>query len=330
MMVEEADRIGARWRDGDTINLDRDLAELTLRVVSRSLFSHEVAGDVAAITGAVASLQESFSQIEILPSWVPLPRRRRARHALQAIDSVMYRLIAARRIATAPEAASGTPDLLHMLLKVRDDEGDGAGLTDTEVRDQLVTFYLAGHETTSQALTWTMYLLALHPEVEARLYAELAAVLGERAPGFEDVEALQYTERVVRESMRLYPPVYALARKAAVATAIGDYTVPAGSDVALWIYLAHHDPRWFPQPERFNPDRYDDAATDAPRHAYLPFGSGARTCVGKTFAMIEAVLILATIARRWRLRVAPDQRIAIKTRVTLMPKFGMRMIVERR
>lgn len=329
MMVEEAERTAARWGEADTVELDRDLAELTLRVVSRALFNHEVAADVDVITGAVAVLQESFSQLDILPRWMPTPRRRQASRALQAIDAMMYRLIAVRR-ARGRSAAAAAPDLLQMLLDVRDVEGDGAGLSDTEIRDQLVTFYLAGHETTSQALTWTLYLLSQHPEVEARLHAELAAVLGDRVPTFEDFDALVYTEKIVRESMRIYPPVYAIARKSAQATTIGDYTVPAGSEVALWIYLAHHDPRWFSDPERFEPDRFDDEAAERPRHAYLPFGSGARTCIGKTFATIEAVLILATLARRRRLRLVPGHRVALKTRVTLMPKFGMHMIVERR
>ena len=327
MMVAEAARTADSWRDGESVELTRDFAELTLRVVSRSLFSHEVADDVAAITGAVAVLQESFSQIDILPQWVPTAMRRRTRNALQAIDTMMYRLIAKRR-AAGFDIKNTEPDLLHMLLAARDEEGDGAGLNDTEIRDQLVTFYLAGHETTSQALTWTMYLLSQHPEVEARLHAEVDQVLCDRLPGFDDVDSLVYTEKVVRESMRLFPPVYSLARKAGIDTQIGDYQVPAGSEVALWIYFSHHDPRWFSDPEHFDPDRFDNASY--PRHAYVPFGSGARTCVGKTFATMEAVLLLATLVRRWRLRLESDQRIAMKTRVTLIPKFGMRMRAELR
>lgn len=329
MMVEEAVRTADTWQPGQTVDVGRDLAELTLRVVSRALFSHDVGTEVDAITGAVAELQDSFNRPDLLPRWLPTPRRRRGRQAVQAIDTVMYRLIEARRAAAvhAPE----TPDLLQMLLDVRDEEGDGHGLSDREIRDQLVTFYLAGHETTAQALTWTLYLLSGHPEVEARLHEELDRVLGDRDPGFADFDALTYTERVVQESMRLFPPVYALARKAEREAQIGDYTVPAGSEVGLWIYMAHHDERWFPDPERFDPDRFaEPASAGRPRHAWLPFGGGARTCVGKTFATIEAVLILAAIARRWRLRLAPGHPVALKTRVTLMPKHGMRMTAERR
>lgn len=328
MMVEEATRTASRWRAGQTLDIGRDLSALTLRVVSRSLFSHEVGHDVEVITGAVTELQESFNRPEFLPRWVVTPRRRRGRRALRAIDEVMYRLIAARR--ASPGGTAAAPDLLQMLLGVRDDEGDGAGLTDTEIRDQLVTFYLAGHETTSQALTWTLYALSQHPVVEARLHAELDSVLGDRPATFADFDRLVYAERVVREAMRVYPPVYALARKCERDTSVGGFDVPAGSEIGLWIYLAHHDPRWFPEPGRFDPDRYEDGDANRPRHAYLPFGGGARTCIGKTFATIEAVLILATLLQRWRLRLAPGHPVELKTRVTLMPKFGMKMVAERR
>ncbi|MGR8919093.1 MAG: cytochrome P450, partial [Gammaproteobacteria bacterium] len=329
MMVEEAARAADGWRAGETFDLGGAMAATTLRVVSRALFSHEVAQDVNAITGAVAVLQDGFSRLDLLPRWLPTPRRLRARRALGAIDAVMYRLIAARRALEASTA--DVPDLLQMLLDARDAEGDGAGLTDTEIRDQLVTFYLAGHETTSHALTWTLYLLSQHPEVEARLYAELETVLGDRDPTFADVDALVYAERVVRESMRLYPPVFAIARKTAGAARIGEYTVPAGSEVALWFYFAHRDERWFPDPERFDPERFaEGGGAERHRHAYLPFGGGARTCIGKTFATIEAVLILATLVRRWRLRLAPGHPVDVQTRVTLMPRYGMKMVAERR
>lgn len=330
MMVEEAARTADSWQAGQTIDLGADLAELTLRVVSRSLFSYEVADDVDAITGAVAVLQDGFSRLDLLPRWLPTPRRRRARRALAAIDDVMYRLIAQRR-AGGDRVAAAAPDLLQMLLDVRDEEGDGGGLSDNEIRDQLVTFYLAGHETTSQALTWTLYLLSQHPDIEARVQAELETVLGERDPSFADADALVFTELVVRESMRLYPPVFAIARMTEREASIGDYTIPPSSEVALWFYFAHRDARWFPEPERFDPDRFaNDSAVNRPRHAYLPFGGGARMCIGKTFATIEAVLILATLLRRRRLQLAPGHPVDVQTRVTLLPRHGMKMVAEER
>ena len=330
MMVEEAERTAMRWRDGEPVDLGTAMTELTLRVVPRSLFSHEVAGEVDAITGAVAVLQDSFSRPALLPRWVPTPRRRRVRRSIGAIDDMMYRMIAARR-AGSHEGGQDDPDLLQMLVDVRDEEGDGAGLTDTEIRDQLVTFYMAGHETTSHALTWTLYLLSQNSEAEARMHAELAGVLEERLPTFEDFDNLPYTESVVEESMRLYPPVYVIARKAAEDACIGDYPVPAGSEVALWIYMTQRDARWYPDPETFNPDRFaGEHASKRLRYGYLPFGVGARTCIGKTFATIEAVLILATLAQRFKLSLAPAHRVGLKTRVTLLPKYGMKMIAHAR
>ena len=328
MMVEEASAMAAQWQHGQTIDLGAEMTRLTLTIVSRALFSHEVSDDVGAITRAVTVLQEAFSAPPILPRWIPTPLRVRSRLARRAIDRVMYRLIAARRGAAPPGEDA---DLLQRLIDARDEAGDGRGLSDEEIRDQLVTFFLAGHETTSHALTWTFYLLSRNPDVATAMHDELNAVLGNEAPGFEACDALPFTERVVKESMRIFPPVYAIARKAVTDNRVGGYTVPAGSEVGLWFYQAHHDPRWFEEPERFDPDRFaDPAAIQRMKNAYLPFGLGARTCIGKTFATIDAVLLLATITQRWRLSLAPEQQVAISTGVTLMPKYGMRMVLEAR
>ncbi len=333
MMVEETSLMIARWHDGQPIDLGTELTQLTLRIVSRSLFSYKVGDDVNAITGAVTVLQDSFSQLDWLPRWMPSPRRRQVQRALRSLDEVMYRLIASRRDAmkSAAIGATGPADLLQRLLDARDDEGDGAGLSDKEIRDQLVTFFLAGHETTSNALTWTFYLLSQHPEVTTKLHAELAQVLGDRLPRFEDFDSLPYAEQVVKESMRLYPPVFAIARKAIADSQIGGYVVPAGSEVVMWIYKTHHDPRWFANPEAFDPSRFADPdSLQQMKNAYLPFGLGARTCIGKTFATIEAVLILATVTQRFRLSLAPKHKVALKPRVTLTPKFGMKMVAHAR
>ncbi|MBI2801776.1 MAG: cytochrome P450 [Gammaproteobacteria bacterium] len=334
MMVQEATDMIERWRDGRQIDLGAELTRLTLRIVSRSLFSHEVGDDMDAITGAVTVLQDSFSRPDLLPRWVPSPQRRKARRALRSIDEVMYRLIALRRNGTGSDTVheSGeTADLLQRLIDARDEEGDRAGLSDKEIRDQLVTFFIAGHETTSHALTWIFYLLSQHPDITAKLNDEIERVLRGRPPRFEDFDALPYTEQIVKESMRLYPPVFAIARKAIADSHIGGYFVPAGSEVGIWTYMAHHDPRWFPRPEVFDPARFTDPESlQRMKNAYLPFGLGARTCIGKTFATIEAVLLLATVAQRYRLSLVPNHPIALKPRVTLMPKFGMKMIVHTR
>lgn len=334
MMVEETAAMMATWQDGQTIDVGAAMTRLTLRIVSRSLFSHEVGDDIAAITNAVTVLQDSFSTIDFMPAWWPNRQRRLAREALHSLDAVMYRLIAERRqrLAALPGGAGGTPgDLLQRLLEARDDEGDGTGLTDREIRDQLVTFFMAGHETTSQALTWTFYLLSQNPAIVTRLHDELSRVLAGRAPRFEDFDALTYADQVIKESMRMLPPVYAIARKAITDTRIGEYDVPAGSEIGVWIYMPHHDPRWFERPESFEPERFaDPASLQRMKHAYLPFGTGARTCIGKTFASIEAVLLLASIAQGFNLTLAPGQRFGLKPRVTLIPKYGMKMVVHAR
>jgi cytochrome P450 len=289
----------------------------------------------------MAAFQERLAGPDLVPSWVPWPRRRRLEEAIADLDRIVYGLVAARRAEKKvpdPRAHDGgaphTPgsaDLLHLLVTASDEEGDGGGLTEEEVRDEIVTLFLAGHETTSNALTWTWYLLSRHPAVEARLHDELDAVLEGRPPSLENLDRLPYTEQVIKEAMRLYPPVYVMARMAREDTEIGGYPVPRGSEVVLWIYRTHHDPRWYPDPDRFDPDRFAPAAeTKLPRLAYAPFGAGPRTCIGKSFAMIEARLILTVMAQRFRFTLAPGQRVEPAARITLGSKYGMKMRVRRR
>ncbi|MBK7398439.1 MAG: cytochrome P450 [Myxococcales bacterium] len=258
--------------------------------------------------------------------------RRRFRRSVEAIDRIVYRMIRERR-AESPEAAP--QDLLQSMIAAVDSEGDGAGLSEREMRDQLVTLFLAGHETTSHALTWTFYLLSQNPSAERALHEELDRVLGRgreaRLPTFEDLPQLPYTEMVLKESMRIYPPVYLLARRAAEDVEIGGYVIPKGSELVLWVYLTHHDARWFPEPEAFRPERFTpEAEASLPKNAYVPFGAGPRACIGKTFAMIEARLLLATIAQSFRLEHAEGHRVAMNPRVTLNPKHGMKMVARAR
>jgi cytochrome P450 len=292
------------------------------------LFSHDAGRDAATVSRAMTAFQARLTAPDLVPRWLPSPRRRRIEQAIEDLDGIVYGLIAARREQGEPP---DPPDLLHMLVTAIDEEGDGARLTEREVRDELVTLFLAGHETTSNALTWTWYLLSQHPAVEAKLHEELDAVLRGRPPALDDLDRLPYTEQVVKESMRLYPPVFMVARMAREDTEIGGYPVPRGSEVVLWIHQTHHDPRWYPEPEAFEPERFA-AAEEAklPKLAYAPFGAGPRACIGKSFAMIEARLILATIAQRFRFTLAPGQRVEPAARITLGQKHGMRMVVHRR
>lgn len=328
VMVEEAARTVSTWRDGEAREVSADMMALTLRVVSRTLFGHDAAGDVGDVARAMKDFQEISSRPDLLPAWVPSPSRRRLHRAVATLDGVIHDIVAKRR-AAGPAGAGD--DLLQHLLDAVDEEGDGGGLSPREMRDQLVTLFLAGHETTSHALTWTLYLLSQNPDAERRLHDELDAALGGRAPTLADLDALPYTEQVIKESMRLYPPVYMVARKASEDTTLGGHPVPRGSEVVLWIYLTHRDPRWFPDHAAFRPERFAPEAEAAlPKHAFMPFGAGPRACIGRGFAMMEAKLLLAVMAQRHRLALSPGHPVDVLPRVTLMPKHGMKMTAHAR
>ena len=327
-MVAEASRTVAGWRDGEAREVSADMMELTLRVVSRTLFGHDAGGDVGDVARAMKDFQSIAARPDLLPAWMPSPWRRRLDRAVATLDRIIHDIIARRREAGA---AGKGDDLLQMLVDAVDEEGDGQGLSLQEMRDQLVTLFLAGHETTSHALTWTLYLLSQNPAAESRLHAELDAVLAGRAPTLADLDALPYTEQVIKESMRLYPPVYMIARQAAEDTTIGGHHVPRGSEVVLWVYLTHRDPRWFPDHASFRPERFAPEAEAAlPKLAWLPFGAGPRACIGRGFAMMEAKLLLAVMAQRHRLALVPGHRVEVLPRVTLVPRHGMRMTVHAR
>lgn len=321
MMTDEAERVRSALTDGATLDVSNEMMELTLRVVCRTLFSHDVTGETSDVARAMVVLQDSVSRAELIPQWIPTPHRRRFREAVEAIDRIVFSMIKERRGSTEKN------DLLQSLVTAVDEEG-GARLSEREVRDQLVTLFLAGHETTSHALTWTWYLLSQNPDQERLLHEEVDR-LGGRLPTADD--ALPYTEQVIKESMRMYPPVYLLARRSAEEVEIGGFTLPPGSEIVLWIYMTHHDPRWFPEPLSFRPERFTpENEQKLPKNAYVPFGAGPRVCIGKSFAMMEARLLLATIAQRYRLELVPGHRVAMKPRVTLNPKYGMRMTARAR
>jgi len=218
--------------------------------------------------------------------------------------------------------------LLSMLLRAQDEEGDGGQMTDLQLRDEAITIFLAGHETTANTLTWTWYLLSEHPDIEQRLHRELDSVLAGRLPTAEDFPRLQYTEMVITEAVRLYPPAWILGRRALKDYKLGPYIVPAGAIVIMSPYVMHHDPRYFPDPFRFDPDRWmAEARAPRPQFSYFPFGGGPRRCIGEGFALMESIMVLATLAQKWSLRRAVDQPVALQPLVTLRPKHGMRMVL---
>jgi cytochrome P450 len=324
-MVRLADRTAEGWSDGQPLDAHAEMARLTLAVVSRTLFGTDLpAGESRSITGALngtlAQFDRVFSPLLPITQRLPLPATRRFRAAHATFDRLVYGLIERRRA----EGATGD-DLLSMLLRAQE---AGAGMTDTQVRDEAITLFLAGHETTSSALSWVWYLLAQHPDVRSEWHAELDEVLGDRPPAAADLPRLSLTDAVLHEAIRLYPPAWAIGRTALEAHAAGGFDVPAGGTVVVSPWLLHRDPRWFPDPLAFRPGRWP--AGPEPRHAYVPFGAGPRMCIGEPFAWMEATLLLATIGRRWQLDAAPGARVELQPVVTLRPRHGMPMTVHAR
>jgi cytochrome P450 len=324
VMAAFAQRIAQRWQSGTAFDVAPEMMRLTLAIVGETLFGSDIESDAGPVGEALTEIQELLP-VSLIPGseWfdrVPLPSNVRFWRARDRLEEVIYRLIAAHR------AGEDRGDLLSMLLAARDAEGGGAGMTDEQVRDECMTLLLAGHETTANALTWTWFLLARHPDVEAKLHAEIDRVLGPRAPAVDDIPALPYAHAVIAESIRLYPPAWVIGRRALRPYEVGGYVLPAHSVVLVSPFAVHRDPRWHRDPLRFTPERFIDDRPAVPKYAYIPFGAGERTCIGEQFAWMEAVLVLATIARRWRLRTTTDREPALLPLVTLRPKGGMPMI----
>jgi cytochrome P450 len=322
-MVDEAQRAAARLAHGGRFDISKEMNALTLRIVTRTLFGQAL--EESGATGqAMLDLNRSFALPPIALRLMPRLQARED-NANRTLNDVIDQLIETKRTKLA--AAGNAPyDLLTALMSARDE--DGATLTPRELRDQLLTLYLAGHETTSHALTWTLYLLAEHPDVTAKLRDELTRVLAGRAPRFEDLAALTYTEQVLKEALRLYPPAFVLPRHAREDTFIGPYAIPKHSEIVIWSYHAQRNPRFYAEPDRFRPERFEPAAeATRPKFAYLPFGAGQRACIGQMFAMIEAQLIIATLLPRLQFAYAGRGRPKPRTGVTLAPRGGMPMRV---
>jgi cytochrome P450 len=326
-MVEFAEAAVEGWRDGATLDAHEEMTLLTQRVVARTLFSADVSKDSREMGEALSNIVRPFASQTtlkwILDNRLPTPAHLRFNRDVRRIDRFVYGLIAERR-------ASGddTGDLLSMLLRAQDE--DGSGMTDKQLRDELMTIFLAGHETTAVALTWAWYLLARNPEAEERLASELAEVLGGRAPTVEDLPRLRYAEWVVKESLRLYPPAWGVGREASRECEVGGYRVPKGTQVLVFPWVTQRDGRWFAEPHAFRPERWgEESISRLPRYAYFPFGGGPRLCIGNYFATMEAVLILSTVARRFRLRLVSEEPVGLFPAISLRPKGGVLMRPER-
>jgi cytochrome P450 len=318
---------GERWQPGATLDVNEEMSRLTLAIVGRALLDADVEGEAREVGEAIAAALAVFNRF-LLPFsrvlWaLPLPSTRRFERSRASLDRLIARLIAERRAGPG-----GGGDLLSLLLSVRDEEGEP--MSDRQVRDEAVTILLAGHETTALALAWAWYLLAQHPDVEAKLHEEVDRVLAGRPASASDLAALTYTRMVLAETLRLYPPAWAIARRALVDHELGGYRIPAGSIVFVSQAVLHRDARSFPEPERFDPERWHGDGAETRRPGYLPFGAGPRLCIGERFAWMEGVLVLATLAGGWRLRLVRGQRVAVRPIVTLRPKRGIRMRLEAR
>jgi cytochrome P450 len=326
-MVEYTERLLHEWQDGEERDLHKEMMRVTLQIVGKTLFDADVERDAQDIGKSLEMLLEigaDFRRTLFIPHWLPTPTNLRLERAIRQIEKVLYRIIAEKR-ASGRDAG----DLLSMLLAAQDE--DGSRMTDKQLRDEAITLFLAGHETTANTLSWTWWLLAQNPAVEAKLHAELRSVLGGRSPSLEDLPKLVYTNHIITESMRLYPPAWGTARTAIEDHEIAGYSVPKGSGVSFAQWTVHRDARWYDAPEEFRPERWEgDLLKRLPRFAYFPFGGGPRQCIGNTFALMEAALILATIAQQYRFRLVEGHAVVPLASITLRPRYGIRAVLEAR
>lgn len=334
VMTEIAERLLAEWDalpEGAEVDVAAAMMHATLHIISRTMFSSDSDEIVDVVERGVgryqAEVRPGLADLLELPAWLSrLGAFHRPERIFTEFDRAIDRLLASRE----RNREAQPKDLLARLIAARDEE-TGGGMTAKEVRDQVVTIFMAGHETTALALTWTWYLLSQHPAAEARLHAELQAVLGGRTPRHEDIAKLPYARMVIEEAMRLYPPAHTLSRTAIGEDELLGRRIPKGAQILIVPWLLHRNPRLWENPERFDPERFAPERTAARhRFAYIPFGAGPRICIGAAFAMAEAVLILATVAQRYRLRLVPGFPVEPQGLITLRPRHGMRMMVERR
>lgn len=324
------------WRDGQELDMAQEMMHLTRAIVARCLFSHQVGREAeSAIDRDLTTLVQTFAApgAFLVPVWMVekglLPGTWGAPAARRRMDAYIRGLIRARRAAGDDRPDEDPGDLLGMLLAARDE--DGGRMSEDQVRDEVMTLFLAGHETTANALSWTWYLLAEHPEADAALVAELERVLGGREPTDEDLPRLSLTRAVLSESMRLYPPAWIVGRRCLEDEVMLGYGLPAGSNLLMSQWIVHRDGRHWPNPEQFRPERWLDGSTEQlPKYAYFPFGGGPRRCIGESFAWTEGMLALAAIARRWRPRLVPGHPVEPQPLITLRPRHGIRMRLERR
>ena len=322
-MIDAAERTLHEWEDGQQIDVHAAMTELTLDVVGRTLFDADVRGSAKEVGDALTDISHFYAtmmeNLLPLPDWWPTSRNRRFRKAVQNVDRIIREIIERRRTS-----AHDRGDLLSALLQAQDD--DGGGMSDRQLRDECVTLFLAGHETTSIALSNSFFLLSEHPEIEERVHEEVRDLLGSRRPTSEDAKRLPFTECVIKESMRLYPPVYTIGRLVLEDFELGGYVIEKGVSLLFSQWVTHRRPECFPDPLRFDPERWlPERAKSIHRYSYFPFGGGPRICIGNHFAMMEAILLMASLIRRFRLELVPGETLDFLPAITLRPAHGLRM-----
>ncbi|MFB2975269.1 cytochrome P450 [Microseira sp. BLCC-F43] len=328
IMVEYAARMLQTWKDGEVRDIHADMMRLTLQIVMKCIFNADVDNREAQVVAnaldvAMHWFESKRRQNFLVWEWFPRPENIRYRHAIAQMDEAIYNLIRHSRNRTEK-----TNDLLSMLIEARDEE-TGQQMDDKLLRDEVATLMLAGHETTANALSWTWMLLAQHPEVKEKLQAELKQVLSGKLPTVADIKSLRYTDQIIKESMRLYPPVAMFGREAARDATIGDYSIPEGTTVMISQWVMHRHPKYFDQPEKFMPERWtDEFEKQLPRGVYIPFGDGPRICIGKGFAQMEATLLLAAIAQQFELELVPGFPIVPQPSITLRPEYGIKVQIK--
>lgn len=323
VMVDFTTRAIPKWRTNEVLDISREMNRLTLEIVVKTLFNADISGDADRVGTVLSEVVKPFASQAtlkwILDNRLPTPGHRRYFNLVAEIDRIIFRIISERRVTKSDEG-----DLLSMLLQAQDE--DGSHMTDGQLRDEVMTLFLAGHETTALSLSWSWYLLAMNPEKERKFHAELDEVLQGRLPGVEDLSRLKYTEMIAKEAMRLYPPAYAVGREALEDVEIGGFRVPKRSQVFAFQWVTQRDERYFSKPGEFIPERWDSEHSETiPKYAYFPFGGGPRQCIGNYFAMMEIVLLLATIGQRLKFRLAPDYKVEVLPVLSLRPKDGIKV-----
>ena len=329
-MIEFGGRMAGEWSDGDVRDIDKEMMRLTLWIVGKTLFNANVEDEAMQVGEAMTTIVSMFNFMlfpfsEILEK-LPLPPIKRLKKARQTLDEVIYKIINERR-----KSGEDTGDLLSMLLMAQDEETGGA-MTDVQVRDECLTLFLAGHETTANALTWTFYLLSQNPASERKFHAELDEVLGDKNLTPEDYPRLKYTEQIIAESMRLFPPAWTVGRLSTETHEFNGFQIPPKSLVLASQYVMHRDTRFWENADEFVPERWEKLSTKEAgnKFIYFPFSKGVRSCIGESFAWMEGVLLLAILGKKWKLNLLPKQKIALDPLITLRPKFGMKMRIEKK